>query len=82
MLTRDEIFQADDIKTEIVNVPEWGGDVKVKGLSGKERDSFEDSFVHRKGKKQRIKPENIRAKLCILTIIDDEGNLLFNHYDA
>ena len=83
MLTRDEILQADDIGTEIVDVSEWwGGKVKVKGLSGKERDAFENSFVHRKGKNQTVKPENIRAKLCVLTIVDNEGKRVFRDIDA
>lgn len=32
-LTVDQILAASDIPTEIVPVPEWGGDVKVQGLS-------------------------------------------------
>ena len=33
LLTRDEILAADDIKTEDVEVPEWGGDVRVSVMS-------------------------------------------------
>ena len=34
MLTRDAILNAADLKTEAVPVPEWGGDVLVRGLTG------------------------------------------------
>ena len=30
LLTREDILNYNDIKTEIVPVPEWGGEVKVK----------------------------------------------------
>ena len=32
-LTVDQILAANDLPTEIVEVPEWGGKVKVQGLS-------------------------------------------------
>jgi hypothetical protein len=33
ILSVDEILKADDIPSEVVAVPEWGGEVKVRGLS-------------------------------------------------
>ena len=33
ILTVDEILAADDLKEEVVPCPEWGGAVKVKGLT-------------------------------------------------
>lgn len=33
ILSIDQILGADDIPSEIVAVPEWGGEVKVRGLS-------------------------------------------------
>lgn len=32
-LTIDQILAADDLPSEVVDVPEWGGKVKVQGLS-------------------------------------------------
>jgi hypothetical protein len=37
ILSKEEILAADDIPTEIVEVPEWGGAVVVHGMSGQER---------------------------------------------
>ena len=33
ILSIEQILAADDIPSEVVDVPEWGGEVKVKGLS-------------------------------------------------
>jgi hypothetical protein len=33
ILSIDQILSADDIPSEVVAVPEWGGEVKVRGLS-------------------------------------------------
>lgn len=34
---RDKIFSAQDIPTEVVNIPEWGVDVLVRGMSAGDR---------------------------------------------
>lgn len=77
LLTKEEIFAAEDIKQEVVHVPEWGGDVLVKALDGTERDAFEQSLTRREGKMIRPDMNNVRAKLCAFTIVDEAGNLLF-----
>lgn len=77
-LTRDEILKADDIKTEKVEVPEWGGDVFIRTMSGAERDDFEGSLI--RGKKTNL--ANIRAKLCALVVVDAEGKKLFSEKDV
>jgi hypothetical protein len=38
-LSADAILAADDIVTEAVDCPEWGGKVLVKAMTGAERDS-------------------------------------------
>lgn len=80
-LTREQILQAPDIRTEILHIEEWGGDVWVKSMSGTERDRFEASILDMKTK-QTVKLENIRAKLCSCTLCDEEGNLLFTEKDV
>jgi len=37
ILTLDEIFATNDLDTKTVHVPEWGGNVTVKGLSKREQ---------------------------------------------
>jgi hypothetical protein len=74
----DEIKAADDLKSEEVEVPEWGGKVIVRMMTGRERDAFEAS-VMLAGKKPNY--DNLRARLVALTVIDEEGNRLFSEKD-
>ena len=53
-LTRDEILQAQDIQFEDVKVPEWNGTVRVRGLTGVERDALEASLIEGKGKDAQV----------------------------
>ncbi len=79
MLSRDEILKADDIKQKIVKVPEWGGEVRIKMMSGTERDAFEASIYNSEEKETDL--TNIRAKLCVAVLVDDKGKLLFSFAD-
>ena len=77
MLTRDQILAADDITTEEVHVPLWGGTVLVRGMTGTERNLFEDACTkeipagNRAGRRAgqtvtKFVKDNIMAKLCAL----------------
>lgn len=79
MLNRDAILNADDLPRELVEVPEWGGNVYVRTLRGNERDNFEQSIV---GKKQKTSLDNVRARFAVLTICDESGKRLFSDADA
>lgn len=81
-LTRDAILEADDVKYEVVAVPEWGGDLRLKALTGKERDAFEASTVEVKNGKQRPNLSNLRARLVSLCAVDEDGNRLFAQIDV
>jgi hypothetical protein len=81
ILNRDAILSADDLKKELVPVPEWGGDIYVRALTGAERDQFEASIVEMRGKKSVFKPENIRAKLAVYSVCDEGGKRLFSDAD-
>lgn len=73
-LSRDDVLGAQDIDIEEIEVPEWGGTVFVKGMTGKEREQFEKGYSDTKG--------NIRAKLVSMTICDKDGVLLFSLEDV
>ena len=83
ILSRDEILAADDLKFEDVDVPEWAKNkkVRVRALSGTDRDAFETSLLVGTGKNQKISTLNIRAKLAALSIVDAENNPIFNLHD-
>lgn len=82
VLGRDAILNADDVTTELVPVPEWGGDVLVKGLSGTERDEYEASCTQIRGKSQVPVFTNIRAKLVARAIVDENGERVFTPQDV
>ena len=81
VLSRSDILKADDLIRELVAVPEWGGDVFVRAMSGAERDAFEASIVVTRGKDTSMNMSNIRAKLAVLTICDEIGRQLFEDED-
>jgi hypothetical protein len=83
ILNRDAILQADDLGRELVDVPEWGGSVYVRAMTGNERDAFEESILdmRSKGKDTRVVMANIRAKLCARCIVGEEGERLFTDAD-
>lgn len=78
ILNKDQILQADDKKTEKVEVPEWGGTVIIRTLTGTERDQFEESILS--GNKRDFK--GVRAKLVALSIIGENGERLFTFEEA
>lgn len=79
-LNKDQILSVKDLPLEEVEVPEWGGSVLVRGMNGTERDSFEISMIDQK-QKGKMNLENVRAKLCAMTIVDEEGNRIFSEKD-
>jgi hypothetical protein len=87
-------MKAEDLGTEWVSVPEWGGEVLVKALTGEERDAFEAScqrerpMLDVRGKAVRGRTEmvpyrqNVRARLVVRSVVDDDGGRIFTDGDA
>lgn len=82
LLSRDEILSAEDRKTVEVEVPEWGGSVLVRTLSGKERDAYESGTISIKNGKQVEDFDNLRARLVALCLVDEKGVRLFTAKDV
>jgi hypothetical protein len=82
LLSKEAIFAADDHKYEIVPVPEWGGEVRMRSLTGTERDAYEDSLTQQVGNKQVVNARNARAKLVALSAINEDGTPLFDKADV
>lgn len=82
-LTREAVLNCQDRVTEVVKVPEWGGEINVRSLNGAERDAFEGSriAVDKKGTIQ-VRVENIRARLVALAACDDNGARIFTDEDV
>lgn len=82
LLTREQILTADDQVVEDVPVPEWGGVVRVRGLTGTQRDRFEGEAVEQRGRKTKLNFENLRARLVSLTVVDGDGKRMFSDADV
>ena len=81
-LTKDQILESNDLKNEAVNVPEWGGTVYVRTMTGADRDQFESSMVLvMPDGTRKTDMTNLRAKLVALTIVDEAGARLFDTSD-
>jgi len=82
LLTRDAVLAAADRPTQDVAVPEWGGTMRVRALSGTERDAFEAGIVQLRGDGSRsINVQNLRGRLVALACVDEEGQRVFTDDD-
>ena len=81
-LTRDAILAAAALKTEEVDVPEWGGVVLVRELRGRERDEWEASLAVQRGKQMVPDVANMRAKLVARSIVGGDGEPVFTQQDV
>lgn len=81
-LNREAILKANDIEKREVYIPEWGGSVYVRGMTGRERDQFEASIIRQRGRNTEINMKNARAKLVVMCTVDQEGNRLFTDADV
>jgi hypothetical protein len=80
-LSRDAILEADDTRFETVACPEWGGDVRLRSISGAKRDQYEQSLIEERGNSRKMNLRNARAKLIVLTACDENGRPLFTSED-
>ncbi len=76
MLTRDQILAARDLETEVVHVPEWGGDVRIGVMSGKAREILMDSLA------EQQPLSRFQALMLASTIVDDAGTPIFSADDV
>ena len=74
ILTKEAISKVKDLVTEDVEVPEWGGTVRVKMMTAQERDIYELSIYE---DEKNNRSENVRARLCVSVMIDEKGNRIF-----
>lgn len=79
ILGKAEILAASDLATEQVEVPEWGGAVIIRSMTGIQRDAYENSLMAKDADgKYRVDTENMRVKLVLYCAVDEAGNQLFD----
>jgi hypothetical protein len=82
MLNRTDILVADDLVRELVDVPEWGGELYIATLMGKDRDDYEASILQTSASgevKQNF--TNMRAKLVARCAVNEKGKRIFHDKD-
>ena len=79
---RDLVLGAVEAPSELVQVPALGVAIRVRGMTGRERDAFEASCFEGKGKKRAFSMKNVRAKLVAYCCIEEDGRRLFTDDDA
>jgi len=78
LLNKDQILAAEDLPFKDVEVPEWGGTVRIRTMTGGERDAFEASIYETVGDKVQFNRQDFRAKLLSKVIVDGNGIRLFS----
>lgn len=85
-LTKADILAVEDRPTEDVDVPEWGGEVTIRALSGAEREKWELSMaklsVGKDGELTKTPTlEGSTVRLLALSIVDESGEPMFTKAD-
>lgn len=75
-LTAEQILSANDVKLELVEVPEWGGAVYVRQMSARAREEF-DALLLGDGDGEELDTKNVRARVIALAACDETGKPLF-----
>lgn len=79
LLAKENILAAQDLPTADVEVREWGGTVRVRTMTGADRDAFESSLISIDAEGKRTpNMENMKAKLVALTLVDETGARMFS----
>jgi hypothetical protein len=88
LLTRDQLLAAaKDAEAaaprEPLEIAELGGTVYIRGMSGRERDAFEESLRIKKGKRAgETDLRNFRGKIATRCLVDADGKRLLTDSDA
>lgn len=80
-LNRDLILESKDLPREEVEIPEWGGSVFVRTMTGEERDAFDARLYKERDKGGEEGIRNISALVAVMTVVDRNGNRLFTEAD-
>jgi len=79
-LTRDEILAARDLKTKDLDMPGWGGTIRVREPTVAERDRMGAEYNMAKGDERKI--FDLRLKQCARVIVDEKGESIFTAKDV
>lgn len=81
-LTRDDVLKASAPKPVQVDVPELGGCVFVRVLTGAERDRYDAALYDARKPDGSMNLDGFRVRLVMLAACDENGARLFNDTDT
>jgi hypothetical protein len=74
ILDKKAILGADDLKHEDIDMPQWGGTVRVRMMTGGERDEFRALIA---ASDEGVAIGRFAASLLAITLVDEHGARLF-----
>ena len=77
-LTKQQIVDANDLEIVEVEVPQWGGSVLVRGLTGKQRGVFMATLMDQKAGGGALRLQDLQVRLCAMSIVDEHGKRFFS----
>lgn len=80
LLSKSAILAATDLKHEDVHVPAWGGTVRIRTMTGAERDEFRASIAASEGG-AGVPIGKFSAALLVAACVDESGARLFTAGD-
>ena len=81
-LTREQILEADDLPTESLDVPEWGGEVLIRALNGAQREEIEVRSHKAKTSGEALGWKGLKALVASYVIVDEHGKPQFTEKDV
>lgn len=81
-LSAADIRAREDTKYDEFQVPAWENAwVRIRSLTSKERDKYEEDVTQQKNGKATTNLKNARAKLVVMVLVDGAGNRIMGDRD-
>jgi hypothetical protein len=81
LLTKADILAVSDLPTKDIEVPEWGGTIRIRSLTSAQVEDLQAEFMAARDD-GRLVPQHWRAKHLALSAVDEAGALLFTEAEA
>ncbi len=82
LLNRDTILANVTLKKELVEVPELGGSVYVRAMTGAESDVLTEMVLAHEARTGNNRLPHLKAIMAVLTVCDEHGGRLFDMADV
>lgn len=76
MLTAEQILEVKDLNEKDIEVKEWGGSIKIREFTAKQRQEFTKAFA------EDIASDEALVKIVSLAAIKEDGSPLFTEEQA